>query len=139
VSAGDESQRPGFLILWSAPGIEDSEARFHASLNTCNGCHGPETNSGFLMITPRFPGDGEAFLAPFITGTVVFDPFTGEQRTLNDLARRREDLTGLVCPPGTVTSAPPPPPPGSAASAGGPPDGDAAALAAPGWPPLTER
>ncbi|HKO91381.1 MAG TPA: LamG domain-containing protein, partial [Polyangiaceae bacterium] len=99
------------LIQWSAPGIEDSEARFHASLNTCNGCHGPETNSGFLQISPRFPGSGEAILAPFITGTVVFDPFTGEPRTLNDLARRREDLTQLVCPPGTETGSPPPPPP----------------------------
>jgi hypothetical protein len=114
------------LIQWSAPGIEDPEARFHASLNTCNGCHGPETNSGFLQISPRFPGGGEATLSPFITGTVVFDPFTGESRAINDLRRRRADLTGLVCPPGTEVSPPvvppspagqpplpaPPPPPG---------------------------
>jgi hypothetical protein len=86
------------LELWSAPGILDPEARFHASLNTCNGCHGPESGSGFLQISPRFPGGGdEAFLSPFITGTSVFDPFTGQVRTLNDLARRKADLLSLVC------------------------------------------
>lgn len=83
---------------WSAPGITDPEARFHASLNTCNGCHGIETNTKFLMVFPRFPGN-EASLSGFITGTTVFDPFTGKQRTLNDLGRRKADLTALVCSP----------------------------------------
>jgi hypothetical protein len=85
------------LVNWSGPGIVSSEARFHASMNTCNGCHGPETNSGFLQITPRGIG-AEATLSPFITGTTVFDRFTGEARTLNDLKRRKDDLTHLVCP-----------------------------------------
>jgi hypothetical protein len=86
------------LQVWSADGITDPDARFHASLNTCNGCHGPETNSGFLQISPRFPGGGdEAFLSPFITGTTVFDPFSGQVRTLNDLGRRKQDLLALVC------------------------------------------
>jgi len=84
------------LVRWSAPGINDPDARFHQSLNTCNGCHGPETNSAFLMVVPRFPG-GEAGLSPFLTGTSVFDPFTGQTRTLNDLGRRNSDLKGLVC------------------------------------------
>lgn len=94
------------LGFWSAPNITDPDARFHASLNTCNGCHGPETNSGFLMINPRF-GEQEASLAPFISGTTVIDPFSGQARQLNDLARRRVDLTALVCPPGTVVPQPP--------------------------------
>jgi hypothetical protein len=85
------------LVQWSGPGITDPDARFHASLNTCNGCHGPETNTGFLMVTARFPGS-EATLSPFITGTTVFDGFSGQVRTLNDLLRRKTDLTGLVCP-----------------------------------------
>ena len=94
------------LEQWSAPGSADPEARFHASLNTCNGCHGPESGSGFLQINPRFPGDGsEAFLSPFITGTTVFDPFTGQRRTLNDLGRRKQDMLNLVC----GGEAPPPP------------------------------
>ncbi len=105
------------LIFWNAPGVLDPDARFHMSLNTCNGCHGPETNTFFLMINPRFPGN-EASLSGFITGTTVFDPFTGQIRTLNDLGRRRIDLTSLVCgsgdggtPPPPPTDAGPPPPP----------------------------
>lgn len=83
---------------WNGPGIADPEARFHASLNTCNGCHGPETNTSFLMIVPRTVGS-EAGLSPFLTGTTVFDPFSGQVRTLNDLGRRQTDLAGVVCAP----------------------------------------
>ena len=86
------------LIEWNGPGIKNPDARVHASLNTCNGCHGPETNTGFLMVTPR-PRGAEATLSPFLTGTTVFDSFSGQARTLNDLGRRRLDLTGVVCAP----------------------------------------
>jgi hypothetical protein len=103
------------LIEWNAPGIADPNARFHMSLNTCNGCHGPETNTSFLMITPRFAGS-EATLSPFLTGTTVFDQFSGQVRTLNDLQRRNADLTSLVCGApdgggGPADAGPPPPPP----------------------------
>jgi concanavalin A-like lectin/glucanase superfamily protein len=84
------------LIEWSAPGITTEDARFHASLNTCNGCHGPETNTTFLMITPRFFGQA-AQLSPFLTGTQVVGQ-DGVAQTLNDLARRQSDLESLVCP-----------------------------------------
>jgi hypothetical protein len=90
------------LILWSSPGISNGEARHKFSLNTCNGCHGPESGTSFLMINPRFPGGGESFLSGFLTGTTVFDPFSGQIRQLNDLARRRADLGGLVCTPPTL-------------------------------------
>jgi len=83
------------LIEWQAPGITDDEARFHASLNTCNGCHGPETNTAFLMINPRSPGNA-ATLASFLTGTTVTDS-AGNTHALNDLLRRRTDLTSIVC------------------------------------------
>jgi hypothetical protein len=96
------------LVRWDAPGIASDDARFHASLNTCNGCHGPETNTSFLMISPRFPGS-PATLSPFLTGTTVFDN-AGVTRTLNDLERRKDDLTSLVCS-GDSGSPPPPPPP----------------------------
>ena len=86
------------FFAWNGPGITDPEARFHASLNTCNGCHGPDTNTGFLMVNPRSIGS-EATLSPFLTGTTVFDQFSGQIRTLNDLARRQADLTGVVCAP----------------------------------------
>ncbi|MDP9151752.1 MAG: LamG domain-containing protein [Myxococcota bacterium] len=99
------------LVEWNGPGITNPEARFHASMNTCNGCHGPETGTTFLMVTPRFPGS-EARLSPFLTGTTVFDRFSRQPRTLNDLGRRRADLTKLVCPTdgGAPDAAPPAPP-----------------------------
>jgi len=83
--------------VWGAPGIANPEARFHASMNTCNGCHGPDTGSfDFTIISPRSRGS-EAQLSPFLTGTTVFDRFSGQTRTLNDLARRKADLTSIVC------------------------------------------
>jgi hypothetical protein len=86
------------FFQWNGPGINNPDARFHASINTCNGCHGPETNTAFLMVFPRSIGS-EASLSPFLTGTTVFDPLSGQQRTLNDLDRRKSDLAGVVCAP----------------------------------------
>jgi hypothetical protein len=125
------------LVRWNAPGITDPDARFSQSLNTCNGCHGPETNTTFLMISPRGPGS-EASLSPFITGTTVQDPFSGQTRTLNDLARRKADLNGLVC--GTDGGTPPPPPvdaapPPTVDARPPPPSGDAGS---PPPPPSTD-
>ena len=84
------------LATWRAPGV-DPEARFHFAINTCNGCHSQETGSGFLQISPRF-SSSEATLSPFLTGTTVNDPVTGQPRTLNDLARRNAGLASVVCP-----------------------------------------
>jgi hypothetical protein len=92
------------LIFWSAGGISNNEARHKFSINTCNGCHGPESGTTFLHVGPRFPGS-EAFLSGFLTGTTAFDPFSGQQRPLNDLARRRADLSGLVCTPPSLRAA----------------------------------
>ena len=87
------------LNAWTAPGIDNNEARHHFSLNTCNGCHSAaETGTFFLHVNPRFPGN-EAQLSGFLTGTTVSDPVTFEPRTFNDLVRRRDDLTQLVCTP----------------------------------------
>ena len=82
---------------WSAPGITNPVARFHASINTCNGCHGFDTRSIFLQITPREAAGEEAHLSNFLVGITVQGP--GGPFVLNDLARRRTDLLGLVCPP----------------------------------------
>jgi hypothetical protein len=104
------------FFAWSAPGVIDPDARFHMSTNTCNGCHGPDTNTpNFQMISARSFVGGEAILAPFLTGTTVFDEFSGQVRTLNDLGRRKTDLTSLVCgtdggSPPAVDAGPPPPP-----------------------------
>ncbi|AUX40415.1 hypothetical protein SOCE26_018160 [Sorangium cellulosum] len=87
------------LTAWTAPGILSNEARHKFSLNTCNGCHGgAETGTPFLHVNPRAPGR-EAVLSGFMTGIEIADPVSGEQRTLNDLARRNQDLKELVCGP----------------------------------------
>jgi len=91
------------LITWNAPGILDNEARFQFSSNTCNGCHGPDTNTTFLQIAPRSPGQ-ESVLSPFLTGTQTNDPVSGELRSFNDLARRNQDLASLVCPAPATTA-----------------------------------
>jgi hypothetical protein len=88
---------------WFAGGIVNNEARHKFSLNTCNGCHSAsETGTFFLQISPRFQGQ-ESFLSGFLTGITVFDPGSGQQRDLNDLRRRNQDLRLMVCP-----DAPPP-------------------------------
>jgi hypothetical protein len=92
------------LTTWSAPGINNNEARFQLSENTCNGCHGPDTSTTFLQIAPRFPGQ-RSVLSPFLTGTTAFDQVTGQPRSLDDLARRNQDLAGLVCAPPPPTRA----------------------------------
>ena len=86
------------IIVWNGPGLTNSEARFHASTNTCNGCHGRETSTSFMMVRPREPGQ-EAPLSPFLTGTTAIDNFTCESRAFNDLGRRKADLAALVCEP----------------------------------------
>jgi hypothetical protein len=120
------------LIEWNGPGITNPDARFHASANTCNGCHGPETNTTFLMVTPRSPGS-EAPLSPFLTGTTAFDQFTGQPRTLNDLGRRKADLTSLVCTDGGA--APPDDAGPPSVDAGPPPIDDDASPVDAGPPP----
>jgi hypothetical protein len=56
---------------------------------------GQETGTFFTHIVPRFLFD-EADLSPFLTGVTITDP--GRPRTFNELARRRTDLTSVVCP-----------------------------------------
>jgi hypothetical protein len=85
------------LLAWLPEGVNNPEARHKFSLNTCNGCHASEeTNTSFLHVFPRFEGERSS-LSSFLQGTVVFDPATGEPRTLNDLGRRNDDLERLVC------------------------------------------
>ena len=83
---------------WSSPDIVNPEARHLLSLNTCNGCHGSETNTPFLHVNNRSAGQ-VAVLSGFVTGTTVTDPVDGTtQRTFDDLDRRNADLSALLCP-----------------------------------------
>jgi hypothetical protein len=92
------------ITFWSAPGINNNDARQLFSLNTCNGCHGQETGTGFLHIAPRFPGQ-ESQLSGFLTGITVPDPVSGVPRSFGDLAARKADLTSLVCSSSSPKSA----------------------------------
>ena len=95
---------PNNLGFWSAPGIADNDARHKFSLNTCDGCHGGETDTTFLHIIPRQRGV-VAQISQFLSGLDVTDPVSGEVRNLNDLARRKLDLERIVCVNGGVRAA----------------------------------
>lgn len=85
------------IDFWSAAGINDPEARHLFSLNTCNGCHGAETSTGFLHVNPREAGQ-VASLSGFMTGIDVIDPADNTTiRNFNELARRADDLETVLC------------------------------------------
>jgi hypothetical protein len=84
------------IDFWSAPGVNNNDARFGLSVNTCNGCHGRETNTGFLQIGVRSKGV-QSTLSGFLTGETVSDPVSGVQRNFADLNRRASDLATWVC------------------------------------------
>jgi hypothetical protein len=65
------------------------------ALNTCNGCHGRETNTTFLHVAPRASAS-EANLSGFLKGTTVSDPVTGDVRVFNDLEARKANLARLI-------------------------------------------
>jgi hypothetical protein len=89
-------------FFWVAPGVS-SEARHKFSINTCNGCHSGETGTGFTHISPRASGEASV-LSPFLRGETVMDPVTQVARTFDDLGRRAQDLSALVCGTSTTQS-----------------------------------
>jgi hypothetical protein len=84
------------IDFWKAPGITDSQLRHSFSLNTCNGCHGRETNTVFLHVRPRAAG-AVAGLSGLLTGVTVTDPVTNVARTFNELASRATILKNFLC------------------------------------------
>ncbi|RKH30092.1 hypothetical protein D7X12_39290 [Corallococcus sicarius] len=86
-----------FGFLFNAPGV-NPEARHQFSVNTCNGCHAGETQTFFLHVGPRSTGQ-TAFLSPFLMSAAPMpDPTgAGPPHVFNDLGRRQDDLTALVC------------------------------------------
>jgi hypothetical protein len=92
-------------------------AMFRVAINTCNGCHGAETNTSFLHITPREPGSA-ARLSEFLSGPTtnpdvpstksiaVADPRDGSPtRLFNELEFRVKDMAALLCPAAASESA----------------------------------
>jgi len=79
--------------------ITNPQARHAFSLDTCSGCHGLETATGFKQVEPRFAGSPSA-LSGFLTGTTATD-LCGLSHSFNDIDRRRVDLCQLLdktCP-----------------------------------------
>src|SRR5262249_40952524 len=65
------------ITHWNAAGITDNDARFHFSLNTCNGCHADETGTASTHITPSLAPGSAGQLSAFLTGgssATVTDP-----------------------------------------------------------------
>jgi len=79
---------------WRAAGIGDNEARHTFSLNTCNGCHGRETNTGFAHIREN------GALSPFLSTGMsvpstpygVSDPVSGASRQFFEILDRSQRL-----------------------------------------------
>jgi hypothetical protein len=70
------------------------------SLQTCNGCHARETNTGFTHVNPAAFGASTAGLSGFLTGISVPDPSDpSPTRNFNDLQRRAADLDALLNSP----------------------------------------
>jgi len=84
---------------WDGPpaactSIANPNARHNFSLNTCNGCHGAETNTIFKHVQPRAAGVPSA-LSGFMTGIATVD-MCGLPHVFNDIARRQTDLCNLL-------------------------------------------
>lgn len=73
---------------WTASGIANNHARHKLSLNTCNGCHGEETRTGFLHVGTAAFG-AQASLSGFLTGETIPDPVVpATSRTFGELEAR---------------------------------------------------
>lgn len=97
--------------VWNAvagpgiPAITNQLARHRFSLNTCNACHGSETQTSFLHIIPRDVGE-EAGLSSFMVGDsgslqnpglhAVEDPISHVVRQFGELHHRQQDLETLA-------------------------------------------
>lgn len=101
---GGHSPNP-FTTVWDGPGgpcspqIDSPEARHVFSLNTCDGCHGRETSTGFLHVAPRQAGQQAAlssFMTGGLTGSHEVTDVCGRLHRFNDIRRRHRDLCRLL-------------------------------------------
>lgn len=96
---------------WDGPlpactSIANPNARHELSLNTCNGCHGAETNTIFKHVEPRAVGV-PSVLSGFLTGIATVD-MCGLPHNFNDIARRQNDLCNLLAASCSEINAEPP-------------------------------
>jgi hypothetical protein len=90
--------------FWNASGISNAEARFHFSFNTCNACHGRETEAFFTHVA-NAPFGSVPPLSQFLTGDgaggmhSVSDPVSGTNHDFFDLQRRAQILSDFATNP----------------------------------------
>jgi hypothetical protein len=85
-------------MFWNATGIINNNARHKFSLNTCNSCHGRETNTNFTHISAT------GALSPFLsTGMItpntpywVADPVNGANRPFWEIRDRAQHLDSVA-------------------------------------------
>ncbi|MEI2432397.1 hypothetical protein RDV84_06745 [Lysobacter yananisis] len=100
--------------VWNAPGIVNNNARHIVSRDTCDSCHGRETQTRFVHIGPRNPGTASP-LSRFLIGNgsltspgtfSIPDPVAGSPlRSYGDLFARQSKLAALqnnLCLSGAV-------------------------------------
>jgi len=92
----------GESFYWNAKKIRNAEALRVFSMNTCNGCHCGETQTGFYHIFPRREGE-QSELSKFLRmdGTkFVVDPPNGRGRKVefNEMAERTVIFEALLNP-----------------------------------------
>jgi hypothetical protein len=87
----------------SIPAFND---RHLVSLNTCNGCHGAETQTFFKHVEPRNVGV-PSVLSQFLTGSPPIVDMCGLAHTFGDIALRRADLCNLLVTPCPALAAEP--------------------------------
>lgn len=80
--------------FWRATGIVNNTARHKFSLNTCNGCHARETNTGFTHIgeTGALSGFLAAGMVNPLTPFNVSDPVDGTVRSFFEIRDRAQHL-----------------------------------------------
>ncbi|ANB17273.1 Putative lipoprotein [Dokdonella koreensis DS-123] len=91
--------------VWDHPAVINNDARHMLSLNTCDSCHGGETQTKFLHVEPRNMG-APSGLSRFLVGSpgsvsspgtfTMPDPVSSVPRTFGDLLHRQTDLDALV-------------------------------------------
>jgi hypothetical protein len=99
---------PNNIDFWNAtsntPQIVSEKVRHEFSLNTCDACHGAETQNSFRHIVQGVTGP--ATLSGFLTGTTVTVPVSPSTQTIpsgpnpmymyNDLLRRAQVLSQIA-------------------------------------------
>ncbi len=90
-------------FFWNPAGVTNNLARHRLSLNTCNGCHGGESDTDFTQVKPR-QANQPARLASFLTGGCVTDPVDGTPRFFSDLENRAVILEELTASPAAAAA-----------------------------------